>query len=259
MFDSKGRVDAAVLVPPNAPRTDLPVGLGLAAERSDAEVSMNTDLAKAVTAWTGGEEPVSPTDGRDIAHYEFTVAGGGLFGSETEVRIWRSETEASHFDDVVDGLLENAEDDRDPATVYGSQSEEADPGRRLAVLARNVDVILGTVPASKLLNGGSQDGTSAASSEYAPDGIPAYEVLYRSTSLSIIPVLTGSRSVLQADEECSPEAVPSLRTSFPRLDRLLELTDERLHPVDLPEPGTASDDHEPRGEGFDSLLSRLRE
>ena len=257
MFDSRDRIDAAVLTPPDAPRTHLPIGLGIAAERSDAEVSMNTDLARAVTAWTGGEDPASPVDGRDIACYEFTVAADGLFGSETTVRIWRLETDGGHFDDVVDTLLENQQDDRDPATVYESQSENADPGRRLAILALNVDVILGTIPAAHLLNGASEEW-SGAESAYAPAGIPAYEVLYRSTSLSVVPVLTGSRSVLQGDEECSPDAVPTLRSSFPRLSRLLELTDESLHPVDLPDPGVTSDDHEPHGEGFDSLLARLR-
>ena len=252
MFGRSDTVDVAVIEPPGSDGTHLPVGLGLAAERRDADVSMNTTLARAVTDWTGGSTPDSPSSTPDIARYELTASSGGLLGSETTVRLWQCETEANQFDAVVDALFEDQTDDRDTAVVYESQSEDAEPDRRMAVLAGTVDLVLGAIPADRFV-----DDTASGESDFEPAGIPAYEVLYRSTSLPLLPVLTRSRAVLDADEDCAPSAASTLRSSIGPLDQLLDLTDESLYPVNLPSPEAVAANDDSVVEGFDHLLSRL--
>lgn len=180
------------------------------------------------------------------------MSQGGLLGSETTVRLWQCETEANQFDAVVDALFEDQTDDRDTAVVYESQSEDADPDRRMAVLTRTVDLVIGAIPADRFV-----DDTASEESEFEPAGVPAYEVLYRSTSLPLLPVLTRSRAVLQADHDCSPAAALTLRSSVQPLDQLLELTDESLYPVNLPSPEAVAANDDSVVEGFDHLLSRL--
>lgn len=257
MLTSSDTVDVAVLEPPGSERTHLPVGLGVAAERRDGDVSMNTVLARAVTDWSSGSNPHDPATSPDIGRYELTLSGGGLLGSETTIRLWQSETDASRFDTVVDGLFEDQTNDRDTAAVYENQSEGADPNQRMAVLARTVDLVLGTIPADRFLDDAAPPATSGA--EFTPAGIPAYEVLYRSTSLPVVPVLTHSRAVLQADQDCAPAAASTLRSSIRPLDQLLGLTDEPLYPVNLPSPEMVAASDDAVVEGFDHLLKRVRD
>lgn len=257
MFARSDTVDVAVLEPAGAGRTHLPISLGIAAERGGGDVSMNTTLARAVTDWTSGSDPDPPTVTPDIVCYAVTVSTEGLLGSETTIRIWQCKTETSQFDAVVNALFEDQTDDRDTAAVYESQSEDADPNQRMAVLARTVDLVLGVVPAHRFLD--EADPIPPSESEFTPAGIPAYEVLYRSTSLPLIPVLTRSRAVLQGEQDCSPTASSTLRSSIRPLDQLLELTDESLYPVNLSSAKAVAEGDDPVVEGFDHLLSRVCE
>lgn len=260
MFRSEQHIDVAVLGPPRADTTRIPIGIGLAAERGDAEVNrMNAPLGDAVTAFEGGKSMSHAEPDGGILEYQLEVASGSWFGSETSLGIWCDMTEEDLFDGVVTDLLDTCTEDRNPRKLVRNQDVEADLDLRFSTLARNVDILIGVIPGDSLTGTENRERTEPSSTTFDPAGVPGYQMLYRSSPHTVVPVVTDAYQLV---DECDvaglgPAVESDLRAETPSIDRLMRLTDEQLYPVNLLLPDDTTGD--PAVEGYVQLLDRLRQ